>query len=256
MTSRFIIILFALAGTASTSNKSTSEPLLHSDASKNKVSETLPHNEVAKVLVVQRIATNTDLFDEMVLTADSGLENGTFNGFALRNQNRTIFQIFDVDAYDTIEAKAIKIKNEIDSDLALLQKINDTYYISLFGFQYGCCPRSLTIIKVDKDGVAKIFKDEFDVYRISVDTTGNTEYYGSSSFSEGLDDNDSLIFSTYNPTQIYNLTKGFVFDSSATKEYNEENYVFAGYTPDSNIIIASPNHIHDGKTRKPYIFRK
>lgn len=85
--------------------------------------------------VIERIKTDNNLFSEVILTADTSLENGTFNKVIFKYGDKTVFEIYDEDAYDTIESKAVDIKNEIKSDNFLLQKINDTYYISLFGAQ-------------------------------------------------------------------------------------------------------------------------
>jgi len=210
--------------------------------------------------VIETIKTDNELFSEIILTADTLIENGSFNKVIFKNGDKTIFEIYDEDAYDTIESKAIEIANEVTSDKLLLQTFGDTYYISLFGAQYGCCPRDLTVLQADKDGVKKIFKDALEVERISKTTTGEIKYFGIDSYSEALYPIDSLdiLLYSYNPTWVYNLTDGFKFDSLATRQYNEDNYVFAGYKYDGEIKVAFPKNGQDRKSgkRKPYIYNE
>jgi hypothetical protein len=210
--------------------------------------------------VIETIKTDNNLFSEIVLTADTSIENGTFNKVIFKNGDEIIFEIYDEDAYDTIESNTIEITNEVTSDKLLVQKIDDIYYISLFSAQYGCCPRDLTVLQADKGGVKKIFKDAFEVEKISKSPTGEIKYFGIDSYSEPLypiDSLDILLFS-YNPTWVYNLTDGFKFDSLATQQYNEDNYVFAGFNYDHEIKVAFPKDGQDRKSgkKKPYIYNK
>lgn len=170
-----------------------------------------------------------------------------------------VFEIYDEDGYGTIESKAIEIKNEVASDKLLLQKFDDTYYISLFGAQYDCCPRYLTVLQADKYGVKKIFKDYFEVKKVKKTENEGIKYFGIDSYSEPLypiDSLDVLLFS-YNPTLVYNLKTGFKFDSLATQQYNEDNYVFAGFKYEGEIKVAFPKDGQERKsrTRKPYIYK-
>ena len=210
--------------------------------------------------IIETIKTDNEIFTEIVLTVDTLIENGTFNKVIFRNGDRTIFEIYDEDSYDTIETKAIEITNEVNSDNLLLQKIDDSYYISLFGAQYGCCPRDLTVLQADKDGVRKISKDGLEIQKISKSATGQITYFGINSYSEPLypvDSLDILLFS-YNPTLAYNLTEGFKFDSLATRQYNEDNYVFAGFKYNGEIKVAFPKDGQDRKSGKkmPYIYNE
>lgn len=209
--------------------------------------------------IIEAIKTDNDLFTEIILTADTTIENGTFNKVTIKNGDNVVFEIYDEDAYDTIESKAIQIKNEVSSDKILLQKNKDKYYISLFGAQYGCCPRDLTIIQADKKGIRKIFKDSFEISKVSTDND-EIKYFGIESFSEPLypvDSLDILLF-TYNPTLVYTLNDSFSFDSLTTKKYNEENYVFAGLKYEGDVKVAFPKDGQERKagTRKPYIYKE
>lgn len=208
--------------------------------------------------IIEDIKADNDLFTEIILTADTLIENGTFNKVQFKNADKVVFELYDENAYDTIESKAIEIKNEISSKNILLQKIKDTYYIALFGAEYGCCPRELTIIQADKSGIRKIFKDSFEVSKVSKADNGEIKYFGIESFSEALypiDSLDILLF-TYNPTLVYSLSNGFKFDSLTTKQYNEENYVFAGFNYEGDVKVAFPKDGQERKlgTRKPYIY--
>jgi hypothetical protein len=210
--------------------------------------------------VIQSIKTDNELFTEIILTADTLIENGTFNKVQIKKDEKVISELYDEDAYDTIESKAIEIRNGIQSRYVLLQKIDSAYYISLFGAQYGCCPRDLTILQVDRSGIKKIFKDAFEVKKISKSQAGEIKYFGIESYSEALHPIDSLdiLLFTYNPTLVYNLKNGFKFDSLATQKYNEENYVFAGFNYKGEIKVAFPK---DGQARKskagkPYLYQQ
>jgi hypothetical protein len=130
----------------------------------------------------------------------------------------------------------------------------------VFGAQYGCCASELTIIQADKNGTTKIFKDSFEVHEVSNSDSGEIKYFGIDSFSESIGVVDSLDIElfTYNPTLVYSLNDSFMFDSLATKKYNEENYVFAGYDYGDKIKVAFPRDGQERKagTRKPFIYRK
>jgi hypothetical protein len=208
--------------------------------------------------VIESITVDSDLFTDIILTADTLIENGTFNKVQFKSRDKVVFELYDEDAYDTIETKAIEIKNETASRNILLQKVGDKYYVTIFGAEYGCCPRELTIIQADKNGISKIFKDSFEVSKISKTDNDDIKYFGIESFSEPLypiDSLDILLF-TYNPTLVYSLGEGFKFDSLTTKKYNEEHYVFAGFNYKGEIKVAFPKDGQDRKsgTRKPYIF--
>jgi hypothetical protein len=205
--------------------------------------------------VIEDIRVDNNLFTEIILTSD----NATFNKIIIKKGDKIVFELYDQDSYDTIESGAIKIKNEIKSKNLLLQKIKDRYFISLFGAQYGCCVRELTIVQVDKNGATKIFKDDFEVHEVSYSDNGEIKYFGIESFSESVGVVDSLDIQlfTYNPTQVYSLSDSFKFDSLATKKYNEENYVFAGHNYQGELRVAFPKDWRERKkgTRKPYIYR-
>jgi|GEM_PF-5051881 len=212
--------------------------------------------------VVEKIKVNSDMFTEIILTADNlvdEIEYASFDKMMIKNGEKIIFELYDQDAYDTMESKAIKVKNEVNSKNLLLQRVKDKYFISLFGAQYGCCPRTMTIVQVDKNGVSKIFKDAFELHEVIKSDNGEIKYLGIDSFSESIGAVDSLDIElfTYNPTLVYSLSDSFKFDSLGTKQYNEENYVFAGYDYQGELRVAFPRDGRERKkgTKKPYIYR-
>lgn len=210
--------------------------------------------------VIETVKLNSDLFNEINLLTDSTVENGIFNKVVFKNGDKTVFEIYDEDAYDTIDISVLKgIKNEVESEYILIQNLGDKYFISLWGAEYGCCPRRLTVIQADNEGLRTIFKDEFEIDQIEKDDQGELKYFGIESFSEPLypvDSLDILLF-TYNPTLVYDLKSGFKLDSLLTKKYNEDNYVFAGFDYDGELKVAFPKNGEERKsgTRKPYIYR-
>ena len=231
------------------------------DTISNKTSD-MDEKKNGRERVVEEIKVNNDLFTEIILTADSlvdELEDATFNKMTIKNGDQVIFEMYDQDAYDTMDSRDIKVKNEVISKNLLLQKVRDKYFISLFGAQYGCCARALTIVQIDKKGVKKIFKDEFEIHQVITSDNGDVKYFGIDSFSESVGVVDSLdveLF-TYNPTSVYRLGDDFKFDSLETKQYNEANYVFAGYNYQGELMVAFPRDRQERKKgkKKPYIYR-
>lgn len=152
------------------------------------------------------------------------------------------------------------MKNLVQSELILIQQLKGNYFINLFGVEYGCCPRTLTIIKVDKDGFSKIFESEFDLIKIYSFPNGDIGYLGSESFSQGLATIDSLstTLGSYSPSLIYRLSNNIRLDSTLSREWNKENYVFRGYVYDEDIIVAHPSHFgkYPKKEFKPYVFKE
>ena len=214
-----------------------------------------PHGENT----IETLTINNDFVDQIDLLTDSSVEVGVFNKAVFRKDNQIVFEIYDEDSYDTIDSVLKGFTNEIESKHILIQKLEGKYFIGLWGAQYGCCPRRLTLIQADADGVRTVFKDEFEVNQIQMNEKGELKYFGITSFSESLyavDSLDILLF-TYNPTLVYDLKSGFKLDSALTRKYNEEHYVFAGFSYDGDLSVAFPKDEDERKrgTRKPYIFK-
>ncbi len=198
-------------------------------------------------------------FDQIVLSmAGVKYAGEAFNSVAFIKNGKSMFQIDDQDGYDSIYSS--DITNEATSDLILVHTHGAIQYVVLWGFEYGCCPRKLTIIKIDQAGFKEIFKAEFGANKVALDKNDGPLFYGQLSYSQGLANIDSLglTLSTYSPILVYNLRKDFVLDSALTKKYNEENYVFAGYKANYKIIVARQKY--DSKrsvdTIHPYIFKR
>jgi len=210
--------------------------------------------------IIETINFQTDYFNEINLYSDSTVENGIFNKVEFRKDGKTIFEIYDQDAYDTIESSVVKeIRNEVESKYILIQTLGNKSFISLWGAEYGCCPRKLTVIQADNDGLKTIFDSEFEVSLIQKDEKGALKYFGIESYSEPLYSIDSLdiLLFTYNPTLVYDLNSGFKLDSALTMRYNEMNYVFAGFEYNGDLKVAYPKNEEESKRGiiKPYIFK-
>lgn len=263
MNSRISILLVALILFACTADKKTDTISNDTvDTVTNKTSD-VDEKEKGADRIVEKIKVNSDIFTEIILTADNlvdEIEYATFDKMMIKNGEKIIFELYDQDAYDTMDSRAIKVKNEINSKNLLLQKVKDKYFISLFGAQYGCCARTMTIVQVDKKGISKIFKDAFELHEVIKSENGDIKYLGIDSFSESVGVVDSLDIElfTYNPTLVYSLGDSFKFDSLGTKQYNEENYVFAGYNYEDEVRVAFPRDGRERKkgTTKPYIYRQ
>lgn len=262
MNLRISILLVGLTAFACTTDKKPD--IVSEDMVDTTTSEKLDREEkiTGPDKVIEDIKVDNALFTEIILTTDDlvdEIEDATFNKIIIKNGDKIVFELHDEDAYDTMDSRAIKTKNEIKSKNLLLQRVKDKYFISLFGAQYGCCARTLTIIQIDKKGMNKIFKDAFELHEVITSDNGDIKYSGIDSFSESVGVVDSLDIElfTYNPTLVYNLSDKFKFDSLATKQYNEENYVFAGYNYQGELRVAFPRDGQERKkrTKKPYIYR-
>jgi hypothetical protein len=74
--------------------------------------------------IIEKIKVDSNLFTEIILTADSlvdEIEDATFNKIIIKKGEKVVFELYDENAYDSIESRAIKIKNEINSKNLLLQ---------------------------------------------------------------------------------------------------------------------------------------
>ena len=119
----------------------------------------------------------------------------------------------------------------------------------------------MTVLKADKSGIKTIFDQNFGVSKIEKNQKSDLLYYGQASWSQGINQIDSLgitiSIGTYSPKLVYNLNKDFAMDSILTRNYNEAEYVFAGYEA-SDILVAHRWYKKNSKGDKirPYIFKK
>jgi hypothetical protein len=116
----------------------------------------------------------------------------------------------------------------------------------------------LTVLRVDRSGFKELFKRDFGTHEINIYRNDELIFSGKPSIEDAVQKVDSLGVNLfpYNPTLFYNLNNDFALDSALTKAYNEENYVFAGFEYDANVLVARhDNSSRTVKTKRPYIFK-
>ena len=189
--------------------------------------------------VIETIEGDFKYFDRLHIVADTLLENGSFNYISVEKGGKEVYQYRNADGYDTLDAELIKGTNPLHSRHVSLHKTKEADYLLLTGAQYGCCPTTLTVVKVDTVGYKILFDDEFDVYNIEYGEKGLL-LYGHKALTErfGAPMSDTTA-GAYNPMFVYSLTDDFRMERGLTRAYNEKEYVFAGYEPNGKLMVAS-----------------
>jgi hypothetical protein len=221
--------------------------------------------EKPKSKIVETIDFRTNQFDKIILTTEVYSDPkyqviGSYGGGQFEKNGKTVFKLPDIDGYDSIDSNILEgIESRIKSPFVVTLSHKDVNYVMFQGFQFGCCPRYLVIVKDDKSGLKEIAKLEFDLIKVKKENDGNIMAFGQSSSSQGLADIYSLdiSLSSYSPMLIYNLAQDFKLDSVYTKKYNEENYVFAGFEYSEKVTVARQRHNKNRKidTIRPYIYK-
>ena len=204
-------------------------------------------------LVVEIIQGNNEYFDAISLTADSTLENGSFNGLSVWKDGRGVFADHNSDGFDTLNLSAFRgTENKVDSYFIFYYEVKEAGYLFVKGADYGCCVPTMTVVKIDGSGFTKIFDEAFYVDSVRRLGESDLQLYGIRSNAEAIPVNSSsdTLISAYNPTVVLSLANDLEMDSSATKAYNESEYVFAGYKYSEAMKV-----VYSRKASfKPYIY--
>jgi hypothetical protein len=204
-------------------------------------------------LVVETIQGNNEYFDGIRLTADSTLENGSFNELSVWKDGRVVFSDHNSDGRDTLNFSAFRgMENKVRSELVFYYEAKQAGYLFVKGADYGCCVPNMTVVKVDGSGFTKIFDEAFYVDSVRLLTDGDARFYGIQNNAEAIpaDSSSDTLISAYNPTVVLSLSNDLEMDSSATKAYNESEYVFAGYKYSETVKV-----VYSRKASfKPYIY--
>lgn len=209
-----------------------------------------------KFKMIEDLKSGSTFFDRIVLSKDSNLIAGSFDSVTFFKNKKAIFSLKNTDGYDSAADVFKGIKNISSSQFVSIANKDNTYLISLFGFQYGCCPRRLSLVTIDDSGFNKIFDEDFDVTSIEK-IEKDFFLFGRKSFGQCLTTIDSLEVNIcgHSPLLIYKIGKLVELDTIKTKEWNESNYVFRGFVADYDIWIASPSWKSKRKTT-PYVFKE
>jgi len=209
-----------------------------------------------KSKVIEDLTTNSTFFDRISLSKDSSLIAGSFDSVTFFKNKKVIFSIKNRDGYDSLPDMSKGIKNLSSSPFVLIASKDNTDLIGFFGFQYGCCPRQLTLLTVDNRGFSKIFDDEFDVKSLEI-IEKDIFLFGRKSFGQCLTTIDPLEVNlcAYSPLLIYKIEKQVQLDSARTQAWNESNYVFRGFDYNQDIWVANPSWKSKRKIR-PYVFKE
>ncbi len=139
------------------------------------------------------------------------------------------------DMWDGVDPKILETwPNHISSNRIFFQRYSNENYLILYGFQYGCCVRQLTVIKVFGDFCAVVFNEPFELEHFTdLDGDDIMEIVGRNAFIAPyeVEMKEATITATdYVPYRVYTLTDmGGELDEVLTEKYNTENYLFAGF---------------------------
>ena len=151
-------------------------------------------------------------------------------------------------------------KNIVDSKRIFLFKSNGHSIILLFGVLDGAGYRQdFSIINIDNNTIKMVYdkgdKDldiETPITITDLDKDGRADFVFTNliEYSEIIDSLKAKVGS-YSPFFVYTIDKVCVLNKPLTKQYNEKNYVFAGYEYNEQIKILYPDN-----GEKPRLFKK
>ncbi len=119
--------------------------------------------------------------------------------------------------------------------------------VLLFGVQYASSPGQLTVLKVLRDTVRIVYRDDISISSITdVDGDGVPDLIGAQ-YIEAWEA-DSVRYETYNPYEIVSLASFRSVDQSIVNRYNDEHYFG---TPQDR--TTGPYVVVRLKNRKPFI---
>lgn len=204
------------------------------------------------ILIIESIHADNEYFDDITIVADTAPENGSFNEILVWKDGDMVFSDYHPDGLDTLTFAAFHAtENKVKSALILYHETSRGGYLFMKGADYGCCVPTMTVVKVDASGFHKIFDEGFQINKLQSLGNGDLLFYGIRSNAEPVPvgkSSDTLL-SAYNPTIVLSLAHDLKMDSAVTKTFNENEYVFAGYSYREDVKVAYSRE----KRFKPYI---
>ena len=140
-------------------------------------------------------------------------------------------------------------KNDIKSNLVFVKTQGRNSIILLFGYEYGS-GRECSLLKVEGKKASLLFSADLQEPKElkDMDHDGYLEMVALQS-TEAISD-EKYIYA-YSPYFVYTITDSMRINKPLMKRYNEENYIFAGYTIDYETIVvdSSGTKIHVRKIK-------
>jgi hypothetical protein len=197
---------------------------------------------------------NNDGHTDTITLSNPPLDPGTFQTIevALNGGDRKTFQVRS-NAWDTIDAGFLKEnQNAINSPLVFVYKDKQQFTILLFGFVFGAGRENFNII-YGKDAHFKMVFDapyEYPLKLQDLNHDGKLELLGRKTGYEcyGQDIIDSLgpvSIGTYAPFSVFRIdTDTAIPDETATREYNEQHYIWKGPDYSEKLKVYYPENGH------------
>jgi len=220
-----------------------------------KQEQTIDLDQDRSAMVIESISydLNSDGEADKIMLKNPPVEGdpGEFETIEIELSNGMTFKHSFREVWDSIAEYAVEgLSNTLKSDRVFCLKQNGQNFLFLFGFQYGCCTRQLTIITIADDKPKQIFDQEFELSQIiDLDGDGTLDIIGRGNHIELYSEADSLhaYIGTYSPFKIFSLSSKATLREGLSKKYNEEHYVYAGLESSANIEIAYPKKDFDFK---------
>lgn len=188
-----------------------------------------------------------DILDTITLSNPPDGDPGIFQTITLSitGVEKQTFEASDV--WDEIDEWFLK-KNEnlVKSNKIFVDTCYNYTYILLFGFPYGSGRDEFSIIKI-KDNVANMIFDnqlDYPIQFSDINHDGNIDLIGRNSYEIYIPvDSLNADIGVYSPYLIYSDDNGFKINEQVSKDYNIENYVWAGikYREDIKILYPRDN---------------
>ncbi|MFN8208263.1 MAG: hypothetical protein U0T82_12780 [Bacteroidales bacterium] len=222
--------------------------LLFSVACKNNSSNLdnntkIESNEIQNNSILENILydINGDNITDTIQIFGNPLDAGEFTKIKFILSNGIKRTIKASDAWDRVDSLFLtNNRNLINSKRVFLYSKYGQQILLLFGYPYGAGRDELSLIRITINKIEQLEDDLFENV-ITIDDINNDSLIDivgrSSGELLGIYDSINSYSTPYNPFQVYSIDIDCYFNKQLTKEYNEKNYIFDGYTYDENTII-------------------
>lgn len=216
-------------------------------------------NRTFKTIKIYSVNLNNDDIPDTIRLSSSVKDKDDFNRITVSLTGFGKKTFIAKELWTTVDDAFLKNnKNDLKSSSIYLKGNSLQNVILLFGIQDGAGYRAeFSIINIENNQIKMIFDDtgekniEIPNKLIDLDNDGRFDflYRITFQFSKQLKEGN---LGSYSPYFIYTIANPCVLNKPLMKQYNEKNYVFAGYEYNENIDIYYP----DNKNQKPSIWKK
>ncbi len=169
-----------------------------------------------------------------------------FTKMTLKLSNNKSYVVKNIQGALIPKDVGFSLPNKLKSDKLYLTQMGEDNYIIVWDYPYSVGSNLLTVYKLSKDKLSKLFEGNYYVSSIKhLDATEALEIIGRTSALTGYRKIDSLQGSIYlyQPHHVMKLEDGYYKeDTILTRGYNEEHYIFEGFKDNNFIHVLIPDN--------------